>query len=784
MLGLSVLAGCSPLPSGSQPATEIPALRSAVGSAIPRFHVDPAGGSDSAAGRSPGTAFKSLERARDAVRALPRPLTSDVEVVLADGDYPLARPFALTAADSGDNGRFIRYTAAPGATPRLDGGLRVTGWSPHDTSRGIYSATLPRPVDSRQLFVNGRRAVRARSVGGLDELKREPFGYTLPAASVLASWKNPADLEFVYRHIWTNPRAGVAAIERRPDAVHVTMDQPGFDNGRHKGITSIDRPWYLENAYELLDEAGEWYLDRTGAVGGQPHTVYYKPHDWEDLRTAIVVLPVLEHLVTVEGGGIAAPARNIAFHGLTFQHTTWLRPSSPFGLPDAQNNVMRENFARFGKATGDQESIIDGAALRLRYATDIQITRSRFTGLGGMGVCFATAGAQNNLIEGNTFADIAATGLQIGDYAGWESPDHENAAFPLDPHRHAAANQIRNNYFNRCGVEYRSATAIGLAFPRDTTIAYNEIYNVPYIGLHLGWGWIRIPKSAMGGNLIESNLIQNTMVELADGACIYTLGPSDPDHAVSVVRGNYVRQTRWGHGLYFDERSSRYEVADNLVLATGDANVKFNGIDNREIRVTGLFSEKTRNIISEKLDVDKLSLSIAPVSPIDAPEHAAAVARIKADAGLQPAFVAARDLPLDAVIHEFEEGAVANGAYATNGMGDKPVAFGYSGMGFLANFARRPGAGATLTARVSRAGEYQIRFRYSAPEKDVPGLLVSANGTESALPVFPSTRAHNSWALVTHPVRLKAGVNTLAFTASRALEGAFFADRIELVPMP
>lgn len=782
LLLLSACQFTSPASNSSLAATTSASSPAAQMAATSRIYVDPARGSDSADGTCSASAFKSLERARDAVRALPRPLSGNVTVNLADGIYPIARPLALTAADAGDNGFTVRYAAAPGASPSLDGGIRVTGWTLHDAAKGIYRATLPRPVESRQLFVNGIRAVRARSTEGLADIERLKTGYTLPASSPLATWKNPSDLEFVYRHIWTNPRAGVASIAPRDGKLFVEMDQPGFDNGRNKGMTSIDKPWYVENAYELLDEPREWYLDRTGAIAGKPYTLFYKPASWENLRRAEVVIPALEQLITVDGTSIDRPVSGLAFEGITFRYTTWLRPSSGYGLPDAQNNVMRENFASLGKPHADLESIIDGAALRLRYARNIEISRCRFIGLGGMGVSFATAGAQDNTILGNTFYDIAATGIQIGDYIGWEHPEHENAAFPLDPRLRATGNKITNNFINRCAVEYRSGTAIGLAFPRDTLIAHNEIYNMPYIGIHLGWGWIRIPKSAMGGNLITANKVQNTMVELADGACIYTLGPSDPDHAANVVSDNYVRQTRWGHGLYFDERSSRYEVKNNLVLATGDANVKFNGIDNREIAVTGLYSEKTRNIVSKSLDMEKLHLSIADVSPVGAAENTAAVDRIKAGAGLQPAYAAARYSPLDAMSYEIEEGELSGGSYATNGMGDKPVAFGYSGMGYVSGLQGRANSSVTVKAVLSSAGTYELRLRYSATAKAVAGLEVIVNGSAKALPALPVTGAANTWKTFTQKITLRSGENTLSIATKVKETPAVWLDRIDLVP--
>ncbi|MEO0055109.1 MAG: hypothetical protein RLZZ50_1056, partial [Verrucomicrobiota bacterium] len=493
-----------------------------------RFFVDPSRGDDKAAGTSVTDAFKTLARARDAARKVERPLRGDIEIILREGEHRLESPLALDSRDGGGNGFRVRYQAATNEIPLISGGRRVEGWVLHDRARNIYRASLAAPLDTRQLFVNGRRAVRARSIGGVEEIKRVAEGYTLPASAPLASWKNPADIEFVYRHIWTNPRAGVSSVEKRGDTVLVKMDEPGFGNGRNKGMTSIDLPWYVENAYELLDEPGEWYLDRSGAVGARPGTLYYKPYDWENLRRANIVVPVLEQLITVDGAGIDAPVRDISFHGLTFIHTTWLRPSSPLGLPDAQNNVMRENFTKFGKVRADQESIIDGAALRLRYATGIQITGSRFLNLGGTGVSFSTAGAQDNLIEGNAFFNISSNAIQIGDYVGWETPGSENSAFPADPKFHVSRNRILNNYINRAAVEYRSATPIAISFPRDSVVAHNEVYNSPYSGLHFGWSWDRIPKTAMGNNLSEWNRVQNCMVEMADGGSIYTLGPSDP----------------------------------------------------------------------------------------------------------------------------------------------------------------------------------------------------------------------------------------------------------------
>lgn len=744
-----------------------------------RFYVSPSTGDDSASGISPEQAFRTLEKARDASRAVPRPWKGDVEVILQGGDYPLDKPLALTDADSGRDGFRMVYTSAEGARPVLDGGKRITGWTLFDKERGIYRADVTTELKTRQLFVNGSRAVRARSISGLEGIKVGPTGYTLPADSPLGTWKNPADIEFVYRNIWTNPRVGIDAIERTGDVWDIRMRQPGFGNARKKGITSINEPWYVENAYELLDEAGEWYLDRTGAVGGKP-AIYYKPNDWEDLATAEVVVPVMEHLVTIEGGSIEKPAQDIALRGLTFRHTTWLRPGTDLGLPDAQNNVMRENFHALGDAVGDFESVGDGAAVRGRYAREITIERCRFLNLGGMGIAFG-AGASGLEITGNTFRDISANGIQIGDYLRWEDPKSENYVMPADKRLLLTDNRITNNFLDRCAVEYRSATPIAISFPRDTVISHNEVYNAPYIGIHLGWGWKRVQETAMGGNVLEANRVQNTMVELADGACIYTLGPSDPNHAPNILRGNHVLRTRWGHGLYFDESSSRYEATDTVAEKTGDANVKINGDFNREIAVRGLYSEKTRNIVSEQLDMEKLQLHIDDVRSLSDPAQAEAAERIRSAAGLQPEFISARYYPADVFAYELEDGEVALSAQATNGMDQKPAVMGYRGMGYIDGLLSTKGASVSVRAPVTKGGAYDLRFRYAATEA-TSGLVLSVNGEETILPELPATGDRLSWDTFRQEVRLKPGENTVTLKSGTKAGHAFQADRIELVP--
>jgi hypothetical protein len=89
------------------------------------FHVAP-NGSDAGDG-SVGAPFLTLERARDAIRALQRPLApGGVTVYLRGGSHRRTATFSLNASDSGTEVAPIVYCAFPGETPMLTTSKPVT----------------------------------------------------------------------------------------------------------------------------------------------------------------------------------------------------------------------------------------------------------------------------------------------------------------------------------------------------------------------------------------------------------------------------------------------------------------------------------------------------------------------------------------------------------------------------------------------------------------------------------------------------------------------------------
>ncbi|MEX1651766.1 hypothetical protein ABZ960_00965 [Streptomyces pseudovenezuelae] len=248
----------------------------------------------------------SLDGAKAKVQGLVSAMAADIDVYLRGGTYRLTQAFTLGPSDSGKNGHKVVYAAYPGEKPVLNGAKKITGFSLFDSAKNIYRAAVPAGTQSQQLFVDGVRAQRAR--GPLN-----PGGFTLSGSSFTTSdtsytsFTNTSSVEVAYDKDWkhmrcplasiTAPSGGGSSLNIDPDCFvdnNTSVVNRGFPfNGA--GLPKLDGLTWVENAYQLLDEPGEFYLDTAADA------VYYKPRTGEDLSTADVELPVLDKLVDAGG---------------------------------------------------------------------------------------------------------------------------------------------------------------------------------------------------------------------------------------------------------------------------------------------------------------------------------------------------------------------------------------------------------------------------------------------------------------------------------------------------
>jgi len=535
------------------------------------------------------TPVRTLQHALELSRA-----SGSRRIVLHAGTYRLTEPLRLLPGDSGTEGHDLVFIAAPGEHPILSGAVRIENWSETDPTRHIWSASVPAFVtNSRQLYINGLRATRTR--GRLPvALTETATGYTADA-NTMAAWKNPSDIEFVYtggnsiwsEHSvglgsWTEPRCPIQSIA----GLTITMAQPCWDNSTKRvmlpngartanlvGPMSVGKqPAYVENAFELLGAPGQWYFDRPA------HRLFYVPRAGEDMHTADVEMPVLETLIQANGSA-DNPVHNIVFSGLQFSYATWLGPSSPEGFSEIQANYQvtgADGYARQALCSLVPDGRCPYGAwtpapgnLDFRFAHSVQFVNDDFVHLGAAGLSLGD-GAQNDIVQGCIFTDISGNGLELG---GVDTPLAPIAQF-------TSGNRIENNIFRNVGAEYRGGIPIVVGYARDTVVAHNQINQIPYAAISMGWGgWpdkIKLAGQAnnSANNVVRDNLIHDLMLVLSDGGGIYTQGLTGKDLASGEkVTGNVVyNQYSSGHEIYSDNGSSMMTISGNVLFNTNHDN--------------------------------------------------------------------------------------------------------------------------------------------------------------------------------------------------------------------
>lgn len=510
--------------------------------------VDGENGNDSADGNA-GSPVASVSAAKSIVARSNRNMTNNIFVFIKGGEYSISDTLKFTPEDSGTNGYNIVYMS-DGGRAVLSGGVHIKGFSVYNSEMGIYRAKIDKGIDSRQMFVNGIRATRARSNTGLANCTTDngEIGHTTTDI-FLADYKHPEDLEMVYYEQWTNPRCGVSEIQVNDGVATLVMDQPGWNAVRNKGGTSVTTPVYYENALELLDEPGEWYLDTHEGY------LYYKPRVFEDINTADVVLPVTEKLLYMDGT-TDDNVHNIYFKNLEFKYTTWMRPSTSNGHSDAQNNHIRQSGV----------PNMPDSAIRVTNGSFISFYDCTFDKLGITALQLFGA-VKNCNITGNEFYDISGTAISLGE------PDTSNSNVwnPTEEKYMIRNNKITNNYIHTIAVDYKSAAAISAGFPKDTLIAHNEIFDMPYSGMHIGYGWNTKDTTSLENFNISNNYIHAVMSDrIFDGGGIYLMGAtSGTMENPNLVTDNYIESVRNYYGaLYPDEGTQFWKITRNVVDLT------------------------------------------------------------------------------------------------------------------------------------------------------------------------------------------------------------------------
>ncbi|HEY5958542.1 MAG TPA: right-handed parallel beta-helix repeat-containing protein, partial [Polyangiaceae bacterium] len=561
-------------------------------------------------------------KARDLVRTMTSAMTSDITVYLREGTYPQASTLTFTHVDSGTGGFNVRYMAYPGERPLITGGKAIVEWTLADSANNVYSANAGATA-FRQLYVNGKKAIRARSpnlgangaptfnrLSGWDKTAHD---VQVPSSAV-ATWKNLPKVEMHINIAWGDSVLRIASINTTGNTAYVKfqadedalvfvrpnprMDQVGWGQGR---------AYYFENALEFLDQAGEWYLDESS------HTLYYKPRTGEDMSTATVIAPMLETIMSINGASTSNQASYLWFQGLTFAHSTFMRPSE-HGFLDAQAG----QYNLTAEANNNQTIGRPPAGVSVTNANHIHFERNLFTQMGGTGLDFIS-GTHDDMIIGNAMTDIAGNGISLGKFTASETTEFHVAYNPTDKNEVCTRDTIKDNFVDNVTTEFFGGVGIVAGYPANLDIEHNEVSHTSYTGISVGWGWTAT-ANAMTSNKINYNNIHHVNQIMTDGGAIYTLSNQATGDEMQY---NYVHDyacSQWAdygcNGLYLDEKTSGYSVAHN-VMVNCPTNVAQNQVGTNTITDNGASPAGAQNTIatagieSTYTDVKNLSVPAA-----------------------------------------------------------------------------------------------------------------------------------------------------------------------------
>lgn len=534
--------------------------------------------------------FESLEAALRAARELRRLNTSGIEqgitIWIKPGTYTPDQTIRLKPEDSG-SANSPTHIKSVGGDVIFSGGREIIGWEPlkrhaklpKQVWNKVAVADAPKvggkKVSLRQLWVNGTKAIRAESHDDqhLPRILSWDFEKELVSVpNVFPDYSYTAGQEFFIHQWWAIAQLRLKDAFVTPDSITFSFYQP---ESKIQNEHPWPKPWLSEeygnsafrlvNALQFLDRPGEWFLDE------EEGKVYYYLREGESHKDLQVIFSYLEEILRIEGT-LESPVGHIKFEGISFKHAAWNRPNT-HGHVALQTGMYFEEAYKLEQAgTKDKKGLENqawvgrpSAAVVLKNTHDVLFSRCDFSHHSSTAFDFEEGNLRDSLI-GSVVYDVGGNGVLVGHFSS-ENMEAHLPYLPQDERRLSRHVVVRNNFIHHVTNEDWGAVGIGAGFVQDIVISHNDLSELSYSGISLGWGWTPTVNS-MKNNLVEYNRITRYGKYMYDVAGIYTLS-AQPGTKIqynsidSIYRSPYAHIPDHWFYLYTDEGSAYMQVSNN-----------------------------------------------------------------------------------------------------------------------------------------------------------------------------------------------------------------------------
>ncbi|TFF38517.1 PDZ domain-containing protein [Mucilaginibacter psychrotolerans] len=513
---------------------------------------------------NPGTRSKPVASISAAL-TLARKTPGAVFIRLFGGTYHLSKPVIFTPADSRKDNEPLVLTSVEHQVAVVSGSVALSrlNWTPY--KNGIWQAKITQHLVFDELFVNGKLQHMARYPNY--DASAQIMGGTAADAigkGRAAKWASPAG---GYVHALHEARWGdFHFLIKGKDSSGLPVLEGGWQNNRRSGMH--ERYRYVENVFEELDTANEWFYDHNTRI------LYYSPPKGFDLKTAKFETPQVPHLFEFRGTE-EQPVKNITISALTLTQTarTFMQNKEPLLRSDW--TIYRGGAVFYTGAVSCRlekcvlENLGGNAVFFNKFNRGCEVSGCRISEIGASAICFVgdPAAVRSPSFEYNEYISLAKIDLTPG-------PKTNN--YPKD------CKVYDNLMFNLGYVEKQSA-GVELSMCSDIVVSHNTIYDVPRAG-------INVSEGTWGGHIIEYNDIFNTVKETGDHGSFNSWGRDrywQPDKKkldsivaenpglalLDVVKPITLRYNRFrcdhGWDIDLDDGSSNYYIYNNLCLNGG-----------------------------------------------------------------------------------------------------------------------------------------------------------------------------------------------------------------------